>query len=207
MTQGQWLHISGMNPSLDNPDTYDPDWSSTGAPGSLLHPVERVSWEDCVAMGTKLGLVLPSEAQWEYAARCGTTTPWWTGETPQSTEGALNVADKRRAETDRGLCDTWLNDGYVSHAPIGSYRANPFGLHDILGNVWEWCLDSYDEGFYLVSARVDPVSVSSLWPARSARGGGYTDPISSARSSQRVDGSPDRHEQYTGLRLARAVEP
>lgn len=168
-----------------------------------------MSWDECAEVCAKLALTLPSEAQWEYAARGGTSTRWWTGDEPETLEGALNVADARVAGMDKlaPFYDAWLDDGQVSHAPVGSYRANPFGLHDVLGNVWEWCLDGYDDRFFDRSPHVDPVLDPAMSPLRTARGGGFTDPLRKARVTQRVDGLPDKREMFLGLRPARALEP
>jgi formylglycine-generating enzyme required for sulfatase activity len=88
MTQGQWLRCTGKNPSR-----YGPKETLGVQQHDLLHPVEQVSWEDCTRVLGHLQLGLPTEAQWEYAARAGTTTPWWTGAEKESIQGGANLAD------------------------------------------------------------------------------------------------------------------
>src|SRR5262249_25075170 len=88
MTQDQWLRLAGKNPSL-----YSPGDGINGKLVTLLHPVENVSWIDCTIVLSRLALELPTEAQWEYGARAGTSTPWWTGSEKTSLRGAGNLAD------------------------------------------------------------------------------------------------------------------
>jgi formylglycine-generating enzyme required for sulfatase activity/serine/threonine protein kinase len=148
LTQGQWLRLAGRNPSLygtPGQNKWRDDWLASGAPPSLLHPVENVSWSECLQCLRRAGLVLPTEGQWEYAARGGTQTPWWTGAGERSLEGAANLLDRysiAHTDLDRPGYEDWLDDGAAWHARVGSYEPNPFGLHDVAGNVWEWCLDT-----------------------------------------------------------------
>ncbi|MBU0754149.1 MAG: SUMF1/EgtB/PvdO family nonheme iron enzyme, partial [Planctomycetes bacterium] len=141
MTQGQWLGFTG-----DNPSRYGPGGVFGGKEVNLLHPVEQVSWEDCSKILHQLKLRLPSESEWEYAARAGTCTVFWTGDEAETLQGAANVADlfcKNNGGPSSWPYEEALDDGYVVHAPVGSFSANDFGLHDIHGNVSEWCQDIY----------------------------------------------------------------
>ena len=197
--------------SRDGPDgEYFPVWNSEGLPPTLLEPVESVTWHSCHALLGSLGLQLPSEAQWEYAARAGTDTPWWTGREESSLLGAVNLADAYARANGApewvGIAD-WLNDGYTSHAPVDKLRPNPFGLHQILGNVWEWCLDGFEPIFYQASPELDPVSPHATASSRVLRGGGYVSSASSlARSAYRNFDPPSSSNTGLGVRPSRAVD-
>jgi formylglycine-generating enzyme required for sulfatase activity/serine/threonine protein kinase len=209
MTQGQWLRIAGRNPSQYAPANYNTWWSRAGSRGNLLHPVERVSWTECTDLLSRFGLALPSEAQWENAARGGTDTPYWTGTDLGSLEGAANIADAYgKAHGGESLRD-WeqdFDDGATVHAEPGSYRANPYGLHDVIGNVWEWCLDGFDEHFYGRSPSVDPVAPPAAATIRVFRGGSFFFDASSARSGQRYNATHEFVSHDLGVRPARSVE-
>ncbi len=191
MTQAQWQRLSGDNPSRNNPKTYSRTWNRRREPGNLLHPVEQVSWYQCTALLERLGLSLPSEAQWEYAARAGTQTVWWCGgEGPIVRSG--NVADRYGKEHGAEAWSIWndWDDGNTSHARVGSYEANAFGLHDVIGNVSEWCADPY-------------VGSSD----RVYRGGSFATDAVHARSAYRFGGAPSIAATFFGLRPARGITP
>jgi formylglycine-generating enzyme required for sulfatase activity len=88
---------------------------------------------------------------------------------------------------------------------VGSYRANPFGLYDLIGNVWECCLDGYDAGFYGKSPKMDPVAPWTSVTSRVLRGGGFVNIASFGRSANRDFCTPDHQDNDLGVRPARAV--
>lgn len=202
MTQAQWERCTGRNPS-----TYNERTLSGGKYLSLLHPVEQVSWSDATRVLSRLGLSLPTEAQWEYGARAGTSTPWWTGAEKESLRGAVNLRDTYSAG--HGLVatattETWLDDGFTQHAPVGNFRANAFGLHDTAGNVWELCREPY--GRYDLPVREgDGERIGTTTVSRMIRGSSYYAGSGAARSSGRFDVTPDYKDFSIGLRPARAL--
>lgn len=207
MTQGQWQRAVGKNPSYHQGVPIAP---------TLLHPVEQVSWLDCNAVLPRLGLTLPSEAQWEYAARAGTDTVWWTGQDRDSLRrlGAANLADRAATRAGYGWTEIhdWpeLDDGWAVHSPVGTHAANPFGLHEVHGNVWEWCLDGFDESFFVKSPRQDPVAPQESSRGRASRGGSFYSTATGARSAKRalrVDNAPTSTGINIGVRPARRLDP
>jgi formylglycine-generating enzyme required for sulfatase activity len=197
MTQGQWHHLMGTSPS---------HWAAD--PSAATHPVEQVSYEDCMKALPRLGLTLPTEAQWEYGARAGTTTPWWTGANKESLKDAANLGDE---SFQRGMHQVmrWENwdDGYSVHAPVGSLRANGFGLFDMIGNVLEWCLDRYgsytlptnpDDGARMVAEQGDC--------SRVIRGGSFNDPAIDARCAYRSQDACEDRDSILGCRPACGIQ-
>lgn len=200
VTQAQWMRVMGTNPSMHGPEYRLRVGQDVVHANSPCNPVEQVSWYDCVEGVRRWGLVLPTRDQWERAARAGTTTPWWSGAHANSIEAlnAGNIADHHaRASTSRlgWDFDDWRNDGFVVTAPVGSLTANPFGLHDVIGNVWEWCSD-----VHVPSGDIQNPDF------RISRGGGYRSSASRCRSSN-WDFIRARHESNEqGLRVARSIE-
>ncbi len=191
-----------------NPSNYQPPG---GLAPSLLHPVEQVSWFDCMSVMERLGLALPSEAQWEYGARGGTASVWWPGDERESLLGAANLADQAAARGGATWSDIkdWpeLDDGFLVHAPVERFAANPFGLHNVHGNVWEWCLDGRDGDFYKQAASKDPVSPPGGSSVRVIRGGSFLYAASNARAANRLNDTPSNAGSYLGLRPARTIAP
>ena len=202
LTQGQWQRFMGSNPSSYSPGERLGDNVTT-----LLHPVEQVSWEDCVEMLGRLDLQLPTEAQWEYGCRAGTETPWWTGADKGELDQAGNLADqycKKNGGATSWLYEDDLNDGFVVHAPVGRYRANAFGLHDVIGNVSEWCVDDY--GGYANATRTgDGRRVVPGASSRVSRGGCFANPAVYNRSASRSNITPGYHFNLQGVRPAKPI--
>ena len=181
VTQAQWQAKMGSNPS-----------SFQGQSDSPSRPVEQVSWNMIQNFLSATGLRLPSEAEWEFACRAGTTTPFHSG--PGFPNGTTND----------GLVGTiaWFNcDGGCNTHAVGMKAANALGLHDMLGNVWEWQSDWY--GDYTSSAQTNPTGPGS-GSFRVLRGGAWYDNAGFVRSSSRIDGTPGDSNYVIGFRVARA---
>ncbi len=203
VSQAQWTRLTGSNPSR-----YSMESEIPGVLITPLHPLESVSWIVANTVLERRGLRLPTEAQWEYGARGGTDTIWWTGDDEQSLRGACNIADRtaRNARIIQGIeFDAWLDDGYVLHSPIGSFAANPFGLHDTIGNVWEWCRDRYGE--YRRPTRAgDGERFMFDTENRVTRSGHYLRDATYARSSNRDFQLYTSSHGGLGVRPARLVD-
>ncbi len=203
VSQGQWKRASGTNAGIIRPGTRH------GATLiSLLHPVESVSWTECDTVLRRMALCLPTEAQWERAARAGTSTPWWSGLERETLRGAVNVADQSAARAGAPWVEIrdWpdLDDGYVVHAPIDTLRPNPFGLHHVVGNVWEWCADKY--GAYDLPVRAGDGLRLVDGPAQQVgRGGSFTKTAAIGRHTNRGPAAPFYRDESIGVRAARPV--
>ena len=169
VTQGQWKKVMGNNPSYFK--------------GDERLPVEQVSWDDCQQFVGRAGgaLRLPSEAEWEYACRAGTTTRYWNGDTK---------ADLSRAG--------WYssNSDARTHV-VGGKAANAFGLYDVHGNVWEWCQDAY--AAYPVTGSEAPKQGDGV---RVVRGGGWVDDSGYCRAANRDWDDPGLRLTFVGCRLS-----
>ncbi len=196
MTQGQWLRLTG-----DDPSEFRVGFMQRGRRFTRLHPVEQVSWEECRDVLGRLGLALPSEVQWEYACRAGSAAAWWTGDDPRSLIGAANVADQTFGAASRRPHEPW-RDGHALHAPVGSFRANPFGLHDVVGNVFEWVQDRW---WTAAEATEVPAHIAGSY--RVMRGGCWATVASGGRSSHRSGKSLAYRGGDVGVRPARDLAP
>jgi formylglycine-generating enzyme required for sulfatase activity len=181
----------------------------------LTHPVEMVSWNDAAEFCAKLsekeklkpfyfragetvtmldgtGYRLPTEAEWEFACRAGTATKYWTGDKDEDLPQA---------------CWFDANAGGRTH-PVGELKANPFGLFDIHGNVWEWVQDWWEPTYYgqfQGKPALDPNGPSSAGSLRVLRGGCWHDPASFCQASSRFANDPTSRNYYPGFRVALVV--
>jgi formylglycine-generating enzyme required for sulfatase activity/serine/threonine protein kinase len=202
LTQGQWQRLTGRTPSK-----YLAGTRVRGQAVTARSPLERVSWFEAERVLERFGCRLPTEAQWEYAARAGMDSPWWTGDEPDTLQGAANLADR----TARALGAPFLNiqeeleDGFLAHAPVGTFEANPFGLFDVTGNVFEWCRDE-SLGYDSAVAPGDGLRLGANPATRVVRGGCYASLASAARCARRESAEPGLETETIGARPARPLD-
>ena len=173
VTQSLWQAVMGTNPSYFKGDNL---------------PVEQVSWDNCLEFISKLNSLtgrkfrLPTEAEWEYAARGGRKSRGY------QYSGSFNISDV-----------AWYNgnSGNKIH-PVGMKQANELGVYDMSGNVCEWCQDWY--GSYVSSSQTNPLGANS-GSFRVCRGGSWYFDTGNCRSSFRSRGNPDTRSRYLGFRL------
>ncbi len=185
-------------------------WRNTGFEQTDEHPVANVSWNDAVAfcqwLSKKEGKTyrLPTEAEWEYACRAGTTTRYYSGDDPEMLAKVANVANA----TAKAQFPDWkytikANDGYVFTAPVGQFKPNAFGLYDMHGNASQWCADWYGGGDYYGKSPANDPTGAVAGIGRVVRGGSWNDRSVYTRSAFRGNGDPDRPRINAGFRVAR----
>jgi formylglycine-generating enzyme required for sulfatase activity len=197
VTQEQWEAVMKTNPSYFK---------------GANRPVEQVSWDEAVEFCRRLNeklrrnganpplplpggeYRLPSEAEWEYACRAGTTTPFHFGETI-TPELANYDGNYPYASGPKGIDRKETTE-------VGRFPPNAFGLYDMHGNVWEWCQDWYDQNYYAQSPKENPSGPAS-GSYRVSRGGGWNDDAWGCRSACRGGWLPDRRVYGVGFRLLR----
>ncbi|MCA9049793.1 MAG: SUMF1/EgtB/PvdO family nonheme iron enzyme [Planctomycetaceae bacterium] len=215
VTQSQYEKVVGNNPS---------HFSATGAGKEAVteildtgnHPVDNVSWHDAVDFCQKLsqlehlrppnlfsgnnigqievrGYGLPTEAEWEFACRGGTTSLFWIGDDDNKLVEACWFTDNSEGRPHR----------------VGTLRANPFGLSDMHGNVWEWVQDTWDPEYYStfqIDTAIDPNPKSDADSSRICRGGRWANRPTQCRSSSRDAIDPRRGSADVGFRVVLLVE-
>jgi formylglycine-generating enzyme required for sulfatase activity/serine/threonine protein kinase len=182
-------------------------WRTPGFDQTDEHPVVSVSWNDAVAFAQWLSRKegksyrLPTEAEWEYACRAGTTTRFSNGDNEADLVAVGNVADGTAKEKHPDWTGAIAaRDGYVYTAPVGRFQANAFGLYDMHGNVWEWCSDGYAADYYQRSPANDPSGDFGAAPV--IRGGSwFREPLVS-RSASRLRFRLGARYGHIGFRVA-----
>ena len=197
-----------------------PDWEQVAIYSPTDdHPIVFVSWHDAMAYAKWIGKRLPTEAEWEKAARgklAGKIYPWGNlAPTVAIATVKCNFADKNLAHY--WWADKEVDDGYVYTAPVGSYPRNGYGLYDMAGNVLEWCLDEYDLDFYEISPSANPVSgadtvaeisdtFASVQSPRVLRGGSWLVNARGIRNAARSLLNPSSTSSSVGFRCAKALD-
>jgi formylglycine-generating enzyme required for sulfatase activity len=203
VTQGEYERVMASNPS---------EFSATGKGKDKVagqetkrFPVEMVSWDEAVEFCRKLSdlpaekaagrtYLLPSEAQWEYACRAGSTGRYGFS----TLRNMIPGEHEEKALLDYG----WFADnaGGMPHA-VGLKRASAWGLYDMYGNVWEWCQDWYDKEYYAKSPVDDPGG-PGVGSGRVSRGGGWNIPAWRCRPASRGSNEPGAHDHALGFRVS-----
>jgi formylglycine-generating enzyme required for sulfatase activity len=193
VTQAQWAAVMESNPSYFQS-------ASVEVPAAQvpLRPVERVTWNMIHGFNTATGLRLPTEAEWEYAYRAGTTTAF------HSFAGYANGTNDETLLGNIAWFYTWdCSGGAVCQTrPIGRKQANALGLHDMSGNVWEWVNDWHSDTYYQASPSTNPPGPAS-GSGRVLRGGSWGNPTYNCRSSWRGGNPPNGTLNDVGFRVAR----
>lgn len=180
-------------------------WRSPGMPQDDRHPVVHVSWQDATAFCGWAGGRLPTDAEWEYAARggaAGMKYVWGARSPGVGASKAANVADESARRQYSGWpISTGYDDGYVFTAPAGTFAPNAYGLYDMAGNVWEWVSDWYPDNLRNAATQDPAGATSGTW--RKLRGGSWANLPRSARLSGRGGTAASDRNDYVGFRCAR----
>lgn len=191
VTQQLYQRVMGTNPSRF---TVQPS-----------HPAERVSWYDAVEFCLRLSelegrtIRLPTEIEWEYACRAGTTTLWHFGDDPRMMIRYANFADETSSSINSVIAREPFNDGWAGTSPVGMYLSNAWDMRDMHGNVWEWTSSEYF---------VDPMNPETPSPAttptvsRVSKGGSWHDTRWTLRSAGRNPLKPEAKTSTLGFRIA-----
>ncbi len=212
VTQGEYQAVMGTNPSYFSA-------GGEGAPAvegmdTSRFPVENVTWDEAVEFCRRLSELpaekeagrvyrLPTEAEWEYACRAGTTTPFNVGESLASTQANFdgNYPYLKQEDVYKGVDPATLKGPFLRRTTtVGSYSPNAFGLYDMHGNVWEWCADWYSPVYYKSSPVEDPPGPES-GTHRIVRGGSWYWFAAGCRSAARKERNPAERRNTDGFRV------
>lgn len=200
---GYMISTEGTSKFYPKVSWRNPPWKQTDK-----HPAIFLSWKDADAFVKWLSAKerrqyrLPTEAEWEYVCRAGTTTAYWWGDKPDTTGRVANVGDysfRRYYPTLQNMIEA--DDGHAFTAPVGSYQPNQFGLYDIIGNAWEWVGDFYaDPTEHLIDPKGPERGFEKI-----ARGGGYATTFDRSRCAARFHDLPENRFSGTGFRVVLEV--
>jgi uncharacterized protein (TIGR03067 family) len=202
----------GLNQKTGRTKESSYSWQNTGFPQADDHPVVVVSWYDgkrfCDWLSYRFRQLpgpnearLLRDAEWEYCCRAGTTTRTYAGDDPKEVIKIANVADATLTAQFPNILDAFKAlDGYVFTAPGGQFQANAFGLHDMIGNVWQWCDDSWNPS-YTNESQIDPVG-GRVGAKRSVRGGSFLCGPRACRAAARDGIDPTTRVSDLGFRVA-----
>lgn len=188
VTQAQWVALMGSNPSFNKKC-------------GMNCPVDRISWTEAQQYVQKLSALtgevysLPSEAQWEYAARAGTTTPFSTGNTLSATEANFNASTSYNGSD--------IGEFRDKSIAVANFPANPFGLHDMHGNLWEWVQDAWHDDYRGAPNDGSPWLKNDGSQERVVRGGSWDNSPIFLRSAYRVMANESDKNFFYGLRVTR----
>ncbi len=225
--RGGW----GYDAATGKLEGYEPkyNWENTGFPYEDDHPVVNVSWKDAAAFCNWLskkegrqtcytqtgrdgqdwhcefganGYRLPTEAEWEYACRAGTTTLYPGGDDPEKLAEFGNVGDGTLKKTFPDRTTIRADDGYAFTAPVGRFKPNRFGLYDMHGNVWEWCWDWYSDKYYAAKDNVKDPDGPVEGTDCVLRGGSWLDPPWACRAAVRSRFVQAGRDHLVGFRVA-----
>ena len=201
--EGRLINRSGVNWRCDA-------WGNIRPRAAYNHPVIHVSWNDAVAycqwMSQQTGKTyrLPTEAEWEFAAggRMNHTLYGW-GNVDLSGGVVGNVGDQQAKQAFAfDFITTTYNDGFPATAPVGSFIPNALGIHDMIGNVWEWCSDWYVRDYYAYSPLQNPIGPES-GEKRVVRGGSWVNKTEAAQTTYRQNSGPSFRSYNYGFRVVR----
>jgi sulfatase modifying factor 1 len=200
VTQGEWHRVMVF------PNTSYPSYFK----GDERLPVESVNWAEAqrfvwlMSFFGRRNYRLASEAEWEYAARAGTATSRYWGDTIDDGCAYENIADQSLKRSEPDYLPEYANctDGFANTAPVGTFKPNPWGLYDMLGNVATWVTDCFVDSYRPTPVDGTP-NMSGSCAYRVIRGGSWDENLRAVRAASRIDDAPIDRSNDVGIRIAR----